>query len=90
MLMIELSRRRDWQYHPLRSLYVGCNPKSMADQNANTDPKINRGVEELKSKIPAADHGALDSRLQALINDPDTDDDDVISILRKEFDPEHG
>jgi len=62
----------------------------MADQNANTDPKINRCVEELKSKIPAADHGALDSRLQSLINDPDSDDDDVISILRKEFDPKHG
>jgi len=61
----------------------------MADQNANTDPKIARCVEELKSKIPPADHGALDSRLQALINDPDTDDDDVISILRKEFNPQH-
>jgi hypothetical protein len=64
--------------------------ESMADQNANTDPKINRCVEELKSKIPAADHGALESRLQGLINDPDADDDDVISILRNEFDPEHG
>jgi hypothetical protein len=61
----------------------------MADQFANTDPKIIRSVEELKSKIPAADHFALDSRLQALINDPDTDDDDVISILRQEFDPDH-
>ena len=61
----------------------------MADQNANTDPKIASSVEDLKSKIPAADHSALDSRLQALINDPDTDDDDVISILRQEFDPEH-
>jgi hypothetical protein len=61
----------------------------MADQHANTDPKILHCVEELKSKIPPADHGALDSRLQALLNDPDTDDYDVISILRQEFDPEH-
>jgi len=42
----------------------------------------------LKLKIPPADHAALDSRLEALINDPSTDDDDVISILRTEFDPE--
>ena len=62
--------------------------ESMADQNANTDPKIIECVEELKSRIPPADHGALDSRLQALINDPDTDDNDVISILREEFDPD--
>jgi hypothetical protein len=61
----------------------------MADQSANTDPKIDRCLEELKSKIPTADHAALESRLQGLINDPDTDDDDVILILRKEFDPEH-
>jgi hypothetical protein len=62
--------------------------ESMADQNANADPKIDRCVRELKSKIPAAEHAALDSRLQGLINDPDTDDDDVIAILRQEFDPE--
>ena len=59
----------------------------MADQHANTDSKINRCMEELKSRIPAADHAALESRLQGLINDPDTDDDDVIMILREEFDP---
>lgn len=62
--------------------------EAMADRNANTDPKIDRCVEELKAKIPAADHAALESRLQGLINDPDTDDDDVIAILRREFDPE--
>jgi len=34
-------------------------------------------------------HSALESRLHALINDPDDDDDDdVISILREEFDLE--
>jgi hypothetical protein len=60
----------------------------MADEMANTDPKIRKCLEELKKKIPVADHGALESRLQALINDPDTDDDDVIAILREEFDPQ--
>jgi hypothetical protein len=41
----------------------------------------------LKGKIPKADHAALESRRQALINDPDTDDNDVILILQREFDP---
>jgi hypothetical protein len=62
--------------------------ESMAGQGANADPNINERLEELKSKIPAADHASLESRLQALINDPDTDDNDVISILRQEFDQE--
>lgn len=62
----------------------------MADERANTDPEISQCLAELKAKIPAVEHGALESRLQALINDPDTDDDDVIAILREEFDPERG
>jgi hypothetical protein len=61
----------------------------MADEHANTDPAIFDAVRILKSKIPPADHAALDSRLQELINDPEADDNDVISILRAEFDPEH-
>jgi hypothetical protein len=60
----------------------------MADEHANTDPEISECIRILKSKIPPADHGALDSRAQELMNDPSTDDDDVISILRREFDPE--
>jgi len=59
----------------------------MADEHANADQAITDCVLMLKSKIPAADHAALDSRVQALMNDPNTDDDDVISILRDEFDP---
>ena len=55
--------------------------ESMADH-------INACVDELKTKIPAADHAALESRRQALINDPDVDDDDAIAILRQEFDPQ--
>jgi hypothetical protein len=61
----------------------------MADQPANTDPKIDIIMANLKLKIPAADHSALESRLHALLNDPDTDVSDVVSILRQEFDPEH-
>jgi hypothetical protein len=57
----------------------------MAGQSANTDPKIDECVRELKAGVPLEDHAALDSRLQALLNDPDTDDNDVIDILRREF-----
>jgi len=35
------------------------------------------------------EHGALDSRVEELINDPSADADDVILILLQEFDPEH-
>ena len=59
----------------------------MADEHANTDSEITEAVRILKSKTPASDHPAIDSRLQELINDPSTDDDHVISILRDEFDP---
>jgi len=59
----------------------------MADEHANRDSAITEAVRILKLKIPASDHGAVDSRLEALINDPSTDNDDVISILRAEFDP---
>ena len=60
----------------------------MADEHANTDSAIVEAVRILKSKIPAADHAALESRVQELMNDPSTDDDDVIDIVRMEFDPE--
>ena len=60
----------------------------MADEHASADPEIAEAVRILKLKIPPADHGALDSRAQELMNYPSTDDDDVISILRSEFDPE--
>jgi len=60
----------------------------MADEHANTDPEISEYIRILKLKIPPSDHGALDSRAQELMNDPSTDDDDVVEILRREFDPE--
>jgi hypothetical protein len=61
----------------------------MASENPNTHPTIEQCMVELKSKIPPGDHAALESRMHALINDPDADDNDVISILRQEFDPEN-
>jgi len=60
----------------------------MADEHANADLEITESVRILKLTIPASDHAALESRLQELMNDPSTDDHDVISILRSEFDPE--
>jgi len=45
-------------------------------------------VEKLKSKIPAMEHDAVDSRLEELLNDATADEDDVIAILHQEFDPE--
>jgi hypothetical protein len=47
---------------------------------------IDTFIAELKAKIPAVDHPALESRAQALLNDPDVDEADAVSILRNEFD----
>ena len=51
------------------------------------DADLRECMFELKARIPPVDHAALESRLQALLNDPDTDNDDIIGILRREFDP---
>jgi hypothetical protein len=51
--------------------------------------QIDECVARLKRKIPPEEHGALDSRLDELLNDPSADQDDVVSILLQEFDPEH-
>jgi hypothetical protein len=63
--------------YPYRDFLIGVHLRSSAAQN---------GFRILKLKIPPEDHGALDSRLEELINDPDADAGDVISILRAEFD----
>jgi hypothetical protein len=60
----------------------------VADEQANSDSAITECVRILKLKIPASDHASLDSRVQELMNDPEADDMDVITILRSEFDPE--
>jgi hypothetical protein len=60
----------------------------MAADHPDAQSQIDECVAKLKSKIPAAEHGALDSRMEELINDPSADANDVILILRQEFDPE--
>jgi len=44
-------------------------------------------VATLKSKVPLMEHGALESRLEALLNDSSATEEEVIAILRAEFDP---
>jgi len=59
----------------------------MAEERPGARSAIDEYVGTLKSKIPSMEHGALDSRLEELINDPSADEDDVIAILGQEFDP---
>ena len=47
--------------------------------------EIDEYIESLKARIPESEHGALDSRLEELLNDPSADDGDVIAILHQEF-----
>jgi hypothetical protein len=61
----------------------------MTEETPNAQAQIDECVAKLKSKIPEIDHGALDSRLEELLNDPSADADDVITILIEEFDPDH-
>jgi hypothetical protein len=50
--------------------------------------RIDETVAKLKSSIPPMEHGALESRLEELLNDASANQDEVISILLEEFDPE--
>jgi len=61
----------------------------MTEERPDAQAQIDECVAKLKSKIPPMEHGALESRLEELLNDPSADVDDVILILRQEFDPEH-
>ena len=49
---------------------------------------IDEYIAQLKLKIPPMEHGALDSRVDALLNDASMDEEEMISILQQEFDPE--
>jgi hypothetical protein len=60
----------------------------MPEERPDAGSLIDEYVAKLKSRIPQAEHGALESRLEGLLNDPSADEDDVISILGEEFDPE--
>jgi hypothetical protein len=59
----------------------------MREEHPDAGAVIDEYVASLKSKIPPAEHGALESRLEELLNDASADEEDVISILRQEFDP---
>ena len=59
----------------------------MAEERPHAPSVVDEYVATLKSKIPAMEHGALDSRAEELLNDPTADEDDVISILGQEFNP---
>ena len=73
----------------LPGVVVGAQPagkiSDMADESANSNGKIAATVAELKQWIPVEDQAALESRVQALMNDPDADNDDVAAILVREF-----
>lgn len=62
---------------------------NLAENGKDARRRIDECVAELKLAIPPAEHGALDSRLEELLNDSNADADDVILILRQEFDPRH-
>ena len=48
--------------------------------------ELDEYIARLKSKIPPAEHGALESRLEQLLNDPSADENDVLTTIRQEFD----
>lgn len=57
----------------------------MAEERPDARWQIDEYIARLKSKLPEMAHGALDSRVEELLNDPVADADDVILILREEF-----
>jgi hypothetical protein len=59
-----------------------------ADEHANTDSAITEAVRILKLKSRPQITAPSILAIAALPTDPSTDDDDVISILRSQFDPE--
>jgi hypothetical protein len=59
----------------------------MLEERPDARSMIDEYIAKLKSQIPAMEHGALDSRLEELLNDSSADENDVISILGQEFDP---
>jgi hypothetical protein len=59
----------------------------MAEERPEPRSTIDEYVVALKSKIPMMEHGAVDSRVEELLNDPTADEGDVISILDQEFNP---
>ena len=61
----------------------------MPEELPDARSQVDECVAMLKTKIPQAEHGALESRVEELLNDSTTDADDVVLVLLREFDPEH-
>jgi hypothetical protein len=59
----------------------------MPEESSEDRVLIDECVARLKSIIPVMEHGALDSRVEELLNDASAGPEDVIEILRQEFDP---
>ena len=59
----------------------------MTEETSDAQAQIDVCVAKLKSKIPPMEHGALDSRLEGLLNDSSATGDEVIEVLLQEFDP---
>ena len=59
----------------------------MPEERPDASSKIDEYLATLKSRIPQVEHGALDSRLEELLNDSSANENDVIAILAREFDP---
>jgi hypothetical protein len=62
----------------------------MTEEHPDGQWQIEECVATLKSRIPPMEHGALESRLEELLNDSSVDSDAVISTLLQEFDPGRG
>jgi hypothetical protein len=62
----------------------------MTEEHPDAQSQLDECVAKLKSKIPPMEQGALESRLEELLNDSSVDTDDVISILLQEFDADEG
>jgi len=60
----------------------------VSEERSEDRALIDECVARLKSIVPIMEHGALESRLDELLNDASAGPEDVIEILRQEFDPE--
>ena len=54
----------------------------MTEEHPDAQSEIDECVAKLKSKIPPLEHGALDSRMEELLNDPSAD-----AALPEDFSP---
>ena len=57
----------------------------MEEEQPGLGMAIDEYIASLKSRIPESEHGALDSRVEELLNDSNADEGDVIAILHQEF-----